>query len=166
MPRIVQGLDAVIRTHRISSPTDPEMLRQGSPNACNLCHLERPLRWTLAELARGWAPHAASGKATTWRDSHAGDLDQPLVDAWLEHEVPITRLVLTDALVRSAARDLALPRLTKLLNDPNPVNRVFALFAMEAVLGRSLSEQEYEPTATPQLRRQQVQRLDLAVSVP
>ncbi|MBL4844501.1 MAG: hypothetical protein JKY65_03150, partial [Planctomycetes bacterium] len=54
MPRIVQGLEAVLRTHQISTPGDVRMLAAGAPNACNLCHLDRSLEWTLATLKAGW----------------------------------------------------------------------------------------------------------------
>ena len=54
MPRIVQGISAFVRTHRISSPADPAMLGDRGVNACNLCHLDRSVAWTIVELADGW----------------------------------------------------------------------------------------------------------------
>src|SRR5262249_40172872 len=54
MPRYVQGVDEVSRTHRIAAPVERSMAAGGLPNACNLCHLDRSLNWTLSELERGW----------------------------------------------------------------------------------------------------------------
>jgi hypothetical protein len=159
MPRIVQGLDAVIRSHRISSPSDERMLREASPNACNLCHLERSIRWTAQELSKGWRGVEAR---EDWTPIYGG-LDRPLLDVWREHEVPITRLVLTDALARHARPELALPALLDALDDPNPVNRMFASFAIEKVIGRALDETEYSPTAASRTRLRQIARLGKAL---
>jgi hypothetical protein len=43
MPKLVMGIDRYVRTHRISSPTNATLLAEGAPNACNLCHLDRPI---------------------------------------------------------------------------------------------------------------------------
>ena len=156
MPRRVQGLDAVIRTHRISSPTDPAMLGQAAPNACNLCHLERSIDWTLEALSEHWSPVTLpEGFEVAY-----GDRTRAMAQVWAQHEVPITRLVLTDALARGSQRERALPMLVKLLDDPSPVNRMFALFAVEGVLERTLAAEEYEPTAPPARRGEQVRRLE------
>jgi hypothetical protein len=50
MPKIVMGIDRFVRTHRISSPTNPVLLAEGAPNACNACHLDQSTRWTLDAL--------------------------------------------------------------------------------------------------------------------
>lgn len=160
MPRITQGLDVVVRSHRISSPTDPAMLRQASPNACNLCHLDRPITWTLDALASKWS--ATITPEPQWQSAHGGDLDTPLGEVWLGHEIPIARLVARAAYARtpvaSAAGD-AVARLLPGLNDTTPVNRMFALFALEKTIGRRITEDEYQPTAPPGVRRQQVEKL-------
>jgi hypothetical protein len=41
MPRLVMGIDRFVRSHRISSPTDPALAAQHAPTACDLCHLDR-----------------------------------------------------------------------------------------------------------------------------
>src|SRR5262245_12228758 len=74
MPRIVQGVSAFVRSHRISSPADPAMLRADGVNACNLCHLDRSVAWTAAQLAAGWG--------ATGLDAAATD-DRPAGEAWL-----------------------------------------------------------------------------------
>jgi Cytochrome c552 len=157
MPRRTQGLDEVIRTHRIGSPTDRDMLRQGAPNACNLCHLERSIRWTTGALREGWGVEIEPG--SEWAAAYGGDLDAPVGEAWLRHEVPVTRLVAASAWARSPKAREALPRVIALLEDPNPVNRMFAMFAVEKILGARLSDDEYRPTDPPAERRAQVRAL-------
>jgi hypothetical protein len=56
MPRTTYGLTKAIRSHEISSPEVAVALASGRPNACNLCHLDRPLGWT-ADLLRDWYGH-------------------------------------------------------------------------------------------------------------
>jgi hypothetical protein len=51
MPKTSYALRYAIRSHRIDVP-DP---RTTKPNACNLCHLDRPLAWASQEMARLWA---------------------------------------------------------------------------------------------------------------
>jgi hypothetical protein len=156
MPRVVQGLDRVIRTHQIGSPTDLRMLSQGAPNACNLCHLDRSIRWT-ANALREWG--ASVEPQPEWAEHYGGDLANPVGEAWLNHDVPVARLVATSAYSNSALGNAALPRLVDALMDRNPVNRMFALFALERVIGRSLTADEYEPTLPPAERAVQVAAL-------
>ncbi|MCA8923170.1 MAG: ammonia-forming cytochrome c nitrite reductase subunit c552 [Planctomycetes bacterium] len=161
MPRRVQGLDGVIRTHRIGSPTNVDMLRQGAPNACNLCHLERSLGWTLAALARDWG--AEIEPQADWAAGYGRDLEAPVGEVWLQHEVPVMRLVAASAWGHSPLGRGALPLLLAALDDPNPVNRMFALFAVERVLGRKLADDEYRPTDTPAQRASEVDALQRAL---
>jgi hypothetical protein len=161
MPRMVQGLEEVVRTHQISSPTQIEMLREGAPNACNLCHLDRSIRWTVEALETGWGR-----KLTTepqWLRAYQGNLDGPVGRAWLKHRVPIVRLVAAHAYARSPLGKSALPDLLETLNDSRAVNRMFGLFAVERVLGRRLNNDEYAPLASPDVRLKQVNALRSSV---
>ena len=40
------------------------MLGGDVPGACNLCHLDRSLRWTLEELRAGWDADVAAAWPT------------------------------------------------------------------------------------------------------
>jgi hypothetical protein len=51
MPKTSYALRTAIRSHRIDVPDSRGL--SGMPNACNLCHLDRPLAWTMTTL-RGW----------------------------------------------------------------------------------------------------------------
>ncbi|MFK7896556.1 MAG: hypothetical protein AB8G23_12010 [Myxococcota bacterium] len=51
MPHTVYGLMKSIRSHWIDRPSVETELATGRPNACSLCHLDRPLGWTADRLA-------------------------------------------------------------------------------------------------------------------
>ncbi len=150
MPRIVQGVSSFVRSHRISSPTDPAMLDAGAPNACNLCHLDRSIAWTLAELDRGWAVQASAT---------AADRDAPVGLTWLGSSASMTRLAAAAAYGRSPLGKAALPALVAILDAPVAYDRMWIAFAIEDVLGRRLTADEYDPIASPATRAAQVGRL-------
>lgn len=152
LPRIVQGIGAVVRSHRVSSPGDPAMLAAGAPNACNLCHLDRSIRWTVAELARWGVVRTAE---PAWRTAYGGDLDYAVGPAWLASREPYVRLVAAAAYARAGDRD-ALPLLAAGLDDPVANTRMWILFAVEDLLGRRLRRDEYDPLAAPALRARQL----------
>ena len=66
MPYTSYALFKGIRSHRIDNPSVPSAESDAAgvrPNACNLCHLDKSLAWTRAELARrsGTARHGDAG---------------------------------------------------------------------------------------------------------
>jgi predicted CXXCH cytochrome family protein len=54
MPHVVYSLLTTHRSHRIENPDVKVSLETGKPHACNLCHLDKSLGWTQAQLA-GWS---------------------------------------------------------------------------------------------------------------
>lgn len=56
MPHTAYGLLKAIRNHEIDSPSIKEQLDSGRPNACSLCHLDKPLSWISGNLKR-WYGH-------------------------------------------------------------------------------------------------------------
>ncbi len=157
MPKIVQGLADAVRTHHISSPTEPSMLSRAAPNACNLCHLDRSVRWTVTELNKGWGSQL--NVELSWLREYQEGINEPLGHVWLKHRFPVIRLIAATAYSRSPLGATELPRLLEMLNDPQAVNRMFALFAVERILGRRLTAEEYVPTAATTTRQQQVDAL-------
>jgi cytochrome c552 len=157
MPKIVNGLASVVRTHQISSPTDRRMLAAGAPNACNLCHLDRPLTWTLAALDRQWGVKITPEES--WKAAYGGSLDAPTGIAGLHHAHPIVRRVTADAFARSPLGKAELPELISILNDPIATNRTFGLAAIERILGRTLTEEEYSLMAPLSVRKRQAATL-------
>jgi hypothetical protein len=157
MPRLTQGLEEVVRTHHISAPTDARMLAAGQPNACNLCHLDRSLRWTVDALREGWGVQLAPDDA--WAAAYEGGLDAPVGPAWLRSGSQATRLVATQAYGRSPLGRAALDDLLSALDDPVPVNRVFATFAVERVTGQPIGPDVFDVTAPPEVRARQLEAL-------
>ncbi len=153
MPRVVLGIDRHVRTHRISSPTDRRMLAAGAPNACNLCHLDRSIRWTVAELRAGYEVRLDPRPWNAY-----GELDDAVGERWLASKEPAIRLVAAAAYARSPHGRAALPTLLGLLDDPLPYVRTWSMFAVEDILGRTLRA-DYDPRATAALRRTQLTKL-------
>jgi hypothetical protein len=153
MPRIVMGIDRHVRSHRISSPTDPAMLGT-APNACNLCHLDRSLGWTLAALAARHGvqidPAAIAGPL---------DLDTAAGALWLGSPSPGVRLVAAAAYGRSRLGRAALGALRAGLDDDRAYVRAWTQLAIEDVLGRRFAPAAYDPRAPREVRRAQLQRL-------
>ena len=52
MPHTSFALLTAIRSHRIASPRVTETIETASPNACNLCHLDRTLAWSSRYLSQ------------------------------------------------------------------------------------------------------------------
>jgi len=163
MPRIVAGVSAFVRTHRISSPSDPVMLAGGAPNACNLCHLDRSIAWTLRALAQRGTRAAIDDAAVR---AGAGDPDAPLGPVWLASASAQVRITAAAAYAR-APRDVgraALPALVPLLADPVAYDRMFSLFAIEDILGRRLSPTELDRLADQPTRAAQANALRARVA--
>ena len=56
MPHTSYGLLKAVRSHQISNPTVEETLKAGRQNACNNCHVDKPLQWTADHLHQ-WYGH-------------------------------------------------------------------------------------------------------------
>jgi predicted CXXCH cytochrome family protein len=131
MPRVVMGIDRYVRTHRISSPTDPRLVADAAPNACNLCHLDRSIDWTLAELRAGW-----DVRITPSRDAYGAD-DASVGDVWLASRSPAVRLVAAHAYARSPLGLFARRQLERGLQDPLAYVRAWTKLALDELAARS-----------------------------
>jgi hypothetical protein len=154
MPRISQGIDEVSRTHRITVPVEQSMISNAAPNACNLCHLDKSVRWTLDELKRSWGREIRPLDATP-----AESQEQPAGKVWHKSAQPITRMVATDAYSRSPHWKANIPDVLRSLNDGHAPNRAFALFAVERILGRLLAASEIDILEGPAQRLKQIDLL-------
>ncbi len=167
MPRITEGLQDVIRSHRIYSPTEPRMLEANQPNACNLCHLDKPIDWTLGYL-KEWYDLRESlnveGEAhgpvysETALASNYPDREGPVGLGWLRSPHAPTRLAAMDALVKADAR-WALPELIEMLKDNHIVNRQFTQKNLDEMLGVSLKDRGFQYYLEPAERARMVDSL-------
>nr|ADI22055.1 hypothetical protein [uncultured myxobacterium HF0200_08J13] len=138
MPRINEGMQDVVRTHTIFSPTDPTMILSGSPNACGLCHLEEPIDWTLSHMQNWYGVSFDEGQIAQAYPQR----EEPIAYVWLNHPHESVRLVTSDTIGQRNAR-WALPELVNQLDDPYLLNRQFAMIAVEELLDRPLLDFGY-----------------------
>src|SRR5262249_12274556 len=154
MPRINEGVQDVVRTHMIYSPTRADMLEANHPNACNLCHIDQPIDWTLRYLKDWYGARVDETKIKAYYPQRAG----PVALGWLKSDNPAVRLVAAEALTRG--RDVkALPQLLDALDDPFLLNRQFAFKGLQQMLNLNLRELGYRFYMTPQERRKPLAEL-------
>lgn len=153
MPRVVQGISDMVRTHRIARPVAAADVERAAVNACNLCHLDRSIDWTLASLERDFGA-VAPPAGRLWGDGGAA-----AGEVWLDSADSATRIAAAAAYGRSRLGRRALPRVLDVLDDPVAHTRMRVLFAVEAILGRTLRPAEYDPTGRPDRRAAQAGRL-------
>jgi hypothetical protein len=131
------------------------MVAKGSANACNLCHLDRSIRWTLTELERGWGRRLEAKPA--WGKAYGGSLDKPVGEGWLTGEDTALRLVAAQSYSRSPLGKSMFPDVIRTLNDPEPINRAFGIIAVERIQGRPLDPTVIDITAGPETRARQIE---------
>jgi hypothetical protein len=156
MPRTNVGITHAVRTHRISIPGDPRVMAVGGPNACNLCHADRSIAWTVEQLNTLWDRRIepAAGWAAAW----GGSLDTPAIEAWTVTDSQHVQMVLTEVLARRSDRD-SFDRLLTLVEDPCGAVRAFALNAIERRVGRRIPPEELDVAALPAPRAAQLAKL-------
>ena len=149
MPRIVKGVTEAVRSHRIARPVEAAMVTGEHANACNLCHLDRSLPWTLAALEEHWG--------------HSLELPDPVLErygetpvgrVWLSASERNTRAIAASAYSRSTRGQETLAELIDIVDDDIAFYRMWNLFALEDLLGRPLGKDEFDPMAPPGQRWQ------------
>jgi hypothetical protein len=162
MPRLNEGLQYVVRTHTIFNPTWPSMIEANQPNACNLCHLEESIDWTIKWLSRWYRIDRYRSYDSDQIEKNYPDRKGPVGLGWLKSPHESTRLVATDAFTRQRAM-WGVPELVKMLDDPYLLNRQFTMSALEEMLGIRLEDYGYRYYMTPAERRIPLERVAAAV---
>jgi predicted CXXCH cytochrome family protein len=138
MPRINEGLQDVVRTHMIFSPTNREMIEANHPNACNQCHVKDSIKWTQKHL-KEWYGSTYDPNAIA---RNYPNLKTSVVLGWLASDNHSVRLIAADVLGRTNSR-WALKHLIDALDDPMLLNRQFAGRSLESMMGIRLDEFGY-----------------------
>ena len=130
MPKTTYALLKAIRSHRIESPSVPAAVATGRPTACNLCHLDRTLRWTDDTLA------AWFGRPRTALDEDAERVPASVI-AVLRGDAAVRALVAAnlgdpEALAASGS-DWERPILDRLARDPYAAVRLIAARSAEGL---------------------------------
>ncbi len=154
MPRLNEGLQDVVRTHTIFSPTDAKLLEANQPNACNQCHVDQAIDWTLKYL-KEWYGKSYDETAIAKAYPRRG---QPVAIGWLDSKSEAVRLIAADSLTRHKAIS-ALPRLVEALDDPYLLNRQFARIGVERMVDIRLEDFGYRFYMTPEERKEPLARL-------
>lgn len=153
MPKINEGLQEVVRTHTIFSPTNKAMLESNHPNACNMCHTDQTIDWTTKYLTEWYGAKFDADKiAKNYKT------DQKVGIGWLQSENEAVRLVAIDSMGRNKDQ-WAGENLVDTLNDPFLLNRQFALDVIEKVFEVKLEDFNYRFYMTPEERKEPIQRL-------
>lgn len=161
-PRINEGLEKMVHTHRIFNPTDRGMIEANHPNACNLCHLEKPIDWTISHL-RDWFGEEhiyAEEKLAANYPNRAG----PVGAGWLKSPHRGTRLAASSAVTRAKASWAYLLLVDLLETDDTLVNRQFTQRNMRDQLGINLGSKGYEFHMSPPERKQALESVRNEVS--
>ena len=154
MPRINEGIQEVVRTHTIFSPTDRTMIESNQVNACNQCHGDKPIDWTLTHLKDWYGKTYDKSRIA----AHYPNREQPVAIGWLKGKNEAVRLVAADSLARTNST-WALPELLQALDDEYMLNRQFARISLEPMLGLKLKDFGYQFFMTKEERVDPLQKL-------
>jgi hypothetical protein len=147
MPYTTYGLLRALRSHQISSPSVAVSLATGRPNACNGCHLDKTLAWTVDRLAAWYgAPRVplddderAIAASLLWL--LRGDAGQRALAAWSMG---------WRSAQEASGSSWEAPYLALLLNDPYDAVRLIALRSLETTPG--LAQFSADASAPPAQR--------------
>ena len=138
MPEVVYGVQTFHRTHQISDPQPQMTASQGVPNACNQCHLDKPVNWAIQKTRELWPDKYSA--TTVAKDTQ---FDQPEGIRALFAGDALTRAMIADALSRRADKIWAAPLLIEaFMNDNYPIVRYFAANGLES-FGWNLAKPDY-----------------------
>ena len=144
MPYTSYGLLGAIRSHQIQSPAASRSIQHGTPNACNLCHLDKTLGWTQQHLVKRYDQEPLPLSAEQEHTSAAllwllkGHAVQRIITAWHAGWQPARDASGTDWLA---------PHLARLLQDPYGVVRYVAKESLGKQPGFDAAEFDYLATA-------------------
>jgi predicted CXXCH cytochrome family protein len=158
MPKITEGLEGLVRTHTIFSPTNRQMIEKNEPNACNLCHVDKPIDWTMKFLDEWYNTKIDDSKFFLYYPFRAG----PTAKGWLKHSDQAVRLVGAESLIQQRA-DWAIADLVEMLDDDFMINRQFTSRGLQDFLGVKLKDYGYEFYMQSEERRQPIDRIRKAL---
>ena len=132
MPKKNMGLDyALVRYHRIGSPTEPRRVQGDRPLECALCHADRSVEDLVATMERWWNKRY---DRRALRALYGEDLSVNALRATLErgkpHEQAVAIAVLGEARDRTA-----IPLIAAQLAHDYPLVRYFAQRALQTITG-------------------------------
>lgn len=149
MPYTTYGLLKTIRSHTIGVPSAAETVAHGRPNACNLCHVDKTLRWTAEAMSRWYGQAAPSLTADQEQVSSmvlmalSGDAGQRVIAAEAMRWPPAQQ---------ASGTAWIAPQLIQLLDDAYDAVRYSAGRSLATVPGFASFKTDF--VAEPRVRRQ------------
>lgn len=158
MPHTTYGLLKGIRQHQIDSPRVDVTVATGRPNACNLCHLDRPLAWSGRYL-REWYGQPATEPVPAEAGSGSADLSAAV--EWLLTGDAGQRALLAwhfgwEPAREASGGDWQAGFLARLLDDPYPAVRYIAHQSLRRQAG--FGDFAYDFVGDPAGRRAAMER--------
>lgn len=151
MPHTNEGLGRMVRTHRIDNPIDHKLIEANQVNACNLCHLDKSINWTIQNLKDWYDPNFSPNgaeMAVNYKDRNA-----PVVNEWISSSHPPTRIATAGAIARRNATYALEPLLDQLTVEDYGYNQRIMQKAVDELLGvkmRSMGFKYHLPVAERQ----------------
>jgi hypothetical protein len=135
MPPVVTGVLDKFADHTIDVPNVENTIRHGVPNACGVCHANKPAN-ELARTVAAWWPNAAARQSRRTRLADA--VDERTAEASLPALTAVVRDTAEAPTLRAAAALLlaqrfpssAAPILVPLVDEPDPLFRARLLEAL------------------------------------
>ncbi len=148
MPHSTYALFTAMRSHRVTSPDAQSSVETGTPNACNLCHLDQTLEWTSDRLAdwygqpRAELPedHRSTAASLLWL--LRGNAAQRVIAGWHMG---------WEESVKASGSDWQASFLASMLNDDYAMVRFVAGSSLNRLPG--YENIEYDYICDPELRR-------------
>jgi predicted CXXCH cytochrome family protein len=138
------GLDyALIRYHRIGSPTETRRVERDRPLECALCHADRSVETLVETMERWWGKHYSRAAL---RALYGDDLTVKPLQATLARGKPHEQAVAI--IVLGGAGDRAvIPELAAQLSHDYPLVRYFAQRALQTLTGQPVAIDVGAPAA-------------------
>ncbi len=164
MPHSSYALSTAIRSHTIGSPSAEVSAQTGRPNACNLCHLDKTLKWTSDYLTEWYGEPPAQL-----------DLEQERIAAsllWLLKGDALQRSLAAwhmgwDEALNISGNDWQAPFLAQLLVDPYAQPRFIAHRSLRKLPGYHNFEYDFlEPEPQLNTKHQEVLTIWQAIQTP
>jgi hypothetical protein len=138
------GLDyALIRYHRIGSPSEPQRVLGDRPIECALCHAGKTVEDLVSTVERWWGKRYDRGAL---RALYGDDLGVDALRATLERGKPHEQAVAIAVLGQSGDRT-AIPAIAAELAHDYPLVRYFAQRALETLTGAPVAIDVGAPAA-------------------
>lgn len=140
MPHTTYALFSAIRNHQIQSPDISRSVKHGTPNACNLCHLDQTLAWAQDNMEE-WYGHKPSPLTQEQKETAAsvlwllkGHAAQRVIAAWHMGWEPA---------LQASGSDWQAPLQARLLEDPYGVVRYVAAENLKRLPGMDVIDYDF-----------------------